>query len=264
MAGENIRGRFVWHELMTTDPEAAKAFYTAVIGWGTKPFEGSGQPYTVWTWGESQMGGLMELPQQARDMGARPHWLAYVGTPDVDATAARAKELGGTILMPPKDIPTVGRFAIIQDPQGATIAPFTPIPTQEPRPETKPGVGDFSWHELATTDQKAAWDFYSDLFGWENPQEWNMDMGPDGVYQMYGRNGMMYGGIYTKRKETPGPPAWLHYISVEDVHSVSEKVKEHGGQIVNGPMDVPGGKVSMCVDPQGAPFAVHHSAPAAG
>ena len=266
MAEENIRGRFVWHELMTTDPEAAKAFYTAVIGWGTQPWEGGDQPYTMWTWGETPMGGVMELPREAREMGARPNWLAYIGTPDVDATVAQAQELGATLLMPAKDIPTVGRFAILQDPQGAGFAAFTPVPPPGgSRPETKPGLGDWSWHELATSDRAAAWDFYSDLFGWENPPEWNMDMGPDGVYQMYGRNGMMYGGIYTKSKETPGPPAWLHYIHVEDVHSTSEKVKEHGGQIVSGPMEVPGGSwIAVGIDPQGAPFAVHHAAPAAG
>ena len=257
MAGESVRGRFVWHELMTTDPQAAKAFYTAVIGWGTKEWDGP-QPYTMWTWGESQMGGLIELPKEAQDMGVRPYWLAYIGTPDVDATVARATELGATTLMPPKDIPTIGRFAILQDPQGASFAAFTPM--GEDRPEKPPGLGDFSWHELATSDREAAWDFYSKLFGWESPQDWSMDMGPDGIYQMYGRNGLMYGGIYNKRKEIPGPPAWLHYIQVEDVHPVSEKVKEHGGQITNGPMEVPGGMVAMGVDPQGAPFAVHHSA----
>ena len=263
MADENIRGRFLWHELMTTDPEAAKAFYTAVVGWGTKEWEGP-NPYTLWTWGDSQMGGLMELPREAQAAGTPPHWMAYVGVPDVDAAAKQVQDLGGKVLMPPKDIPTIGRFTIVQDPQGATIAPFKPFPRGETPPEKTPGIGDFAWHELATTDRNAAWDFYSQLFGWESPQEWNMDMGPGGVYKMFGRNGLMYGGIYTKRKETPGPPAWLHYISVEDVHSVSEKIKEHGGQITNGPMEVPGGMVAMGVDPQGAPFAVHHTAPAEG
>jgi len=256
MAGENVRGRFVWHELMTTDPEAAKAFYTAVIGWGTKSMDmGGGPPYTMWTWGESQMGGVMELPQEARDMGAQPYWLAYIGTPDVDATAARAQELGATIMMPPTDIPSVGRFAILEDPQGASLAVFTP--NQEARPETAPGLGDFSWHELATTDSTAVWDFYSDLFGWEKTTA--MDMGPDGVYQMFGLNGLVYGGIYNRKEGTPGPPAWLHYIRVEDVHQASERTKEHGGQIVTGPMEVPGNDwIAVGIDPQGASFAVHH------
>jgi predicted enzyme related to lactoylglutathione lyase len=258
MAADNIRGRFVWHELMTTDPEAAKAFYTAVIGWGTKPWEGP-NPYTLWTWGESQMGGLMAMPAEARAQGAPPNWMAYIATPDVDATTAQASKLGAKILRPPADIPEVGRFSIIQDPQGAVFSAFTP--NQPGQPEKAPGLGDFSWHELATSDQKAAWSFYSDLFGWQSPPDWSMDMGAAGVYQMYGNNGLMYGGIYNKGKETPGPPAWLHYIRVEDVHRTSEKVKEHGGKIVNGPMEVPGGSwVAMCVDPQGAAFALHQAA----
>jgi predicted enzyme related to lactoylglutathione lyase len=256
MAEENIRGRFVWHELMTTDPEAAKAFYTAVIGWKTKEWEGP-KPYTLWMWGESQMGGLMELPKEAQAMGMRPYWLAYVGTPDVDAAAARARELGAKILMEPADIPTIGRFSIVQDPQGASFAAFTP--SQSPKPATEPGLGDFSWHELVTTDYAAAWDFYSDLFGWESPPEWSMDMGPAGVYKMYGLDKHMYGGIYNKMPEMPGPPAWLHYIRVENVHPVTEKIKEQGGQVTNGPMEVPGGDwITMGIDPQGAPFAVHH------
>src|SRR4030095_10327647 len=155
MAEENIRGRFVWHELMTTDPEAAKAFYTKVVGWKTKEWEGP-MPYSLWIWGDSRMGGLMELPREAREMGARPSWLSYIGTPDVDAAVTQAQELGAKVLMPAKDIPTIGRFAILQDPQGAGFAVFTPIPTQA-RPETDAGPGDFSWHELATTDLDAAW-----------------------------------------------------------------------------------------------------------
>ncbi len=259
MSEENIRGRFVWHELMTTDTEAAKAFYTAIIGWGTKAWEGP-VPYTLWMWGESQMGGLLELPKEARDMGTPPHWLSYIGTPDVDATTARARELGAKALMEPTDIPTIGRFAILQDLQGASFAVFTP--SQAAKPETAPGLGDFSWHELVTSDRQAAWDFYFDLFSWENPPEWNMDMGPDGVYQMFGRNGTMYGGVYTKAKT---PPAWLPYIRVEDVHSTSEKVKEHGGQIVVAPMEVPGGSwIAVGIDPQGASFAIHHAAPTGG
>ena len=256
MSEKNIRGCFVWHELMTTDPKAAKAFYTAIVGWKTKEWEGP-NPYTLWMWGDTQMGGLMELPRAAQETGARPSWLAYVGTPDVDATTARARELGATVLMEPTDIPTIGRFSVLQDPQGASFAAFSPIPTQSPRPAAEPGLGDFSWHELATTDYAAAFDFYSDLFGWEKTSA--MDMGPAGVYQMYGQNGQPYGGIYNKMPEVPGPPAWLHYIRVENVHPLTEKIKEHGGQVINGPMEVPGGDwITMGIDPQGAPFAVHH------
>ena len=94
MSGDNARGRFVWYDLMTPDPEAAKAFYTAVAGWGTEAWENPGMSYTMWTAGGKPMGGTMKLPDEAVAGGARPHWIAYVDVPDVDAAAARARELG--------------------------------------------------------------------------------------------------------------------------------------------------------------------------
>jgi predicted enzyme related to lactoylglutathione lyase len=255
MSEQSSRGRFVWHDLMTPDPAAAKAFYTAVTGWGTLTWEGSNPPYEMWTAGETPIGGSMRLPAEAVAGGAQPHWLAYVTVPDVDATVARAKELGAKVMREPMDIPKVGRFAVIADPQGALIAPYKPENAQ-PEPEGMPPVGDFSWHELATTDYEAAFGFYSELFGWEKTSA--MDMGPAGVYQMYGRNGQTLGGMYNKPAEMAGPPAWLHYTRVEDIHKAAEAINTHGGKVINGPMEVPGGdQIVMGIDPQGGPFAVH-------
>ena len=115
--------RFVWYELMTTGPSAAEEFYRQVVGWGTQPFTGhEHMDYTMWTAGEEPIGGLMELPEQARKGGAPPHWMGYVGVADVDAVAETAGRLGGCLLVPPRDIPGAGRFAVIADPQGATCA----------------------------------------------------------------------------------------------------------------------------------------------
>lgn len=256
MSTESARGRFVWHDLLTTDPEAAKAFYTAVVGWGTTTWDQMETPYTMWTAGETPIGGIMQKPAEAVAAGAKPEWLAYVTVPDVDAAAARATALGGKVMAPPRDIPTVGRFAVLADPQGAFIAAYKPENAQ-PEAEGKPPLGDFSWHELATTDHEAAFAFYADLFGWEKTSA--MDMGPAGVYQMYGRNGQTLGGMYTRPKETAGTPAWLHYARVVDVNAAAEKTKALGGQVIHGPMEVPGGDwIVMAVDPQGGPFAVHH------
>lgn len=256
MSEQSSRGRFVWHDLMTPDIEAAKTFYTAITGWGTQTWEQSNPPYRMWTAGETPIGGSMRLPDEAVAGGARPHWLAYVTVPDVDAAVARAQELGAQVMRPPTDIPTVGRFGVIADPQGASIAVYKPASSQ-PAPEGMPPVGDFSWHELATTDAEAAFGFYADLFGWEKISA--MDMGPAGVYQLYGRQGQPpVGGIYNKPAEMAGPPAWLHYIRVPDVHKAAEAIKTHGGQVINGPMEVPGGdQIVMGIDPQGGPFAVH-------
>jgi predicted enzyme related to lactoylglutathione lyase len=254
MPEASSRGRFVWHDLMTTDPEAAKAFYTTVTGWGTQVWDGP-MPYTMWTANEVPMGGIMQLPPEATAGGAPPHWLAYVSVPDVDATLARAQELGGKTLVPAQDIPTVGRFAVIADPQGAVLALFK-SEKEAPEPEGRPVVGDFSWHELITTDHKAAFDFYSDLFGWEKTAA--HDMGPMGIYQLYGRNGQDLGGMFDKTADMPQPPSWNHYIRVEDVDAAAGKITENGGKVIIGPMDVPGGdRIVMGMDPQGGMFALH-------
>ena len=256
MAGRDLHGRFVWHELMTSDPEDAQSFYTTVVGWGTQPFEGLDQPYTMWLNGEMPVGGVMELPEQAKAQGAPPHWLPYIGVGDVDAVTQRAKELGGSVLVPPTDIPNVGRFSVIQDPQGATFAAYAS--ESEPPPAAEPQVGEFSWHELITTDPEAAFGFYSELFDWERTEA--MDMGEMGTYQMYGQGGQSYGGIYKKPSEMPAPPHWLSYARVPKAQDAVEKVKKGGGQVLNGPLEVPGGGwVAQCVDAQGAAFAVHES-----
>lgn len=248
----DVRGRFMWYELMTADPAAAQGFYTKVIGWGTAPFEGSNPPYTMWMRGEAPIGGVMALPAEAKAMGASSQWLPYVGTPNVDETVAAASGLGAKVRVPPTDIPNVGRFAVVTDPQGATFALFKP--GSDPGAEGTPQVGDFSWHELSTTDSTAAWAFYSQLFGWEKTQ--SMDMGPMGIYQMYGRGGRTYGGMMNA---APGAPVgWLCYVQVANVAEVVEKTKAAGGRIVHGPTEVPGGdQIAVGIDPQGAGFAVH-------
>jgi hypothetical protein len=248
------RGRFYWYDLMTNDVEAAKSFYTKLIGWGTTIWNGMGQPYTMWTKGETPLGGVMEMPEDARKWGTPPHWIAYVLVPEVDQTLAQVKKLGGEVLVRGTDIPTVGRFGVFSDPQGAALSVFTPL---EEAPGGPPKVGDFSWHELATSDPVAAFSFYEKLFGWEKTEA--MDMGEMGIYQMYKKRGGEFplGGIFKRPAEMPAS-AWLYYAMVKDVHDSVETVKKLGGQVLNGPMEVPGGDfIAQCMDPQGAMFAIH-------
>ena len=253
------RGKFVWYELMSTNPDAAKKFYTDVIGWKTQPFEhAAGMDYTMWVKGETPVGGLMELPEEARKGNVPSHWVGYVAVPDVDKTAARAVELGGRVVHGPADIPEVGRFAILADPQGAVIAVYKSSQDMAPT-DADPETGDVSWHELATTDWEGAFDYYADLFGWEKQQA--MDMGEAGTYQMYGMGEKMLGGMYNKSAEQPGPPAWLYYITIDDLDATVARVKKDGGQIVVEPMEVPGGsRIAVGIDPYGAAFGLHELA----
>ena len=248
-------GRFVWHDLMTTDTDSAKKFYGEVAGWGTQPWEGS--PY-IFLMNEGDMiGGMMPISEEMRKNKIMPSWTPSVGVENVDATAAKAAELGGKIVAPPMDIPDIGRYAIIQDPQGMSLAIFKSN-GEMPGHEGAPREGEFSWHELLTTDYVAAFKFYSTLFGWEKMLE--HDMGPMGIYLIYGLRGQQYGGMLNKSPEMPAGLGWLCYVKVANAKAAAEIVTRLGGQVMGGPMEVPGGDwITICEDPQGAKFAVHAS-----
>jgi predicted enzyme related to lactoylglutathione lyase len=249
MTDTSARGRFVWYDLLTSDPKTAEEFYTKVAGWGTQAWDG--MPYTMWTAGGQPIGGVAPLP----DSAAPPHWLAYVAVPDVDATVKQAESLGGKTIVPGSDIPTVGRYAVMADPQGAVFAAFTPA-NQASGEDTTPAVGQFSWHELMAADYAKAFAFYQALFGWEKIEE--HDMGPMGTYFIFGRKGVQLGGMFTMTPEMRMPPNWMQYIRVDSADAAVERVTANGGKVLNGPMDVPGGdRIAQCMDPLGAAFAVH-------
>jgi uncharacterized protein len=246
MSNPEILGRFVWHELLTTDTTGAAAFYPKVVPWRTAPSNMPG--YTIWMAGQAQVAGLMALPHEGS-----PHWLAYVGTPDVDNSSAQAQSLGGRVLKEPADIPNVGRFAVLADPQGAPFALFTPGPGVPPPSE--PAQGSFSWHELATTDVAGALRFYGELFGWRKGP--GHDMGPAGVYQIFEHDGQQVGGM-CRPGAAHTAPSWLSYVRVADSGRAVNAAKAAGGRLLHGPMEVPGGSwVALLIDPQGSSFAVH-------
>jgi predicted enzyme related to lactoylglutathione lyase len=254
---DTTAGRFVWHELFTTDTKAAIAFYTEVIGWSTIPYGEGADPYTMWAASQGPLGGVHTLPEAAKKMGAPPHWMAHVSVADVDGTVAKVKSLGGRVYVEPNDIPKIGRFAVIADPQGAAISVFKTLETMPPHDASK--AGEFTWNELTTTDHDAAFRFYSEIFGWEKTSE--MSMGPEGTYLMFGQGGKTYGGMWTKPKDGPMPTAWLYYVHVDDLDAAIERAKAKGAKVLNGPMEVPGGeRIAQMMDPQGAAFALHGAA----
>jgi uncharacterized protein len=248
------RGRFVWYDLITTDPVDAKRFYGALVGWGTAQYPHE-PPYTMWTVGDVPIGGIFPV---APSDSASPFWHAYITTPDTDATVREAEKLGARAYVGPKDIPTVGRFAMVKDAEGAVFAPFTPSMPDRPESGDPPPIGHFSWNELAATDPDKALAFYRALFAWQVTG--TFDMGQMGIYSLigYDTNPMMIGGIYRKPPVMPGPAAWLHYIKVADVDAAAVKVPGLGGTVTHGPSEVPGGdRIVQCRDPQGAAFALH-------
>jgi hypothetical protein len=251
MSNADIRGRFVWHELMTTDTKAAGAFYPKVTAWKTQAWD-KDPSYTLWVSGKGPFGGVRTLPDAARAAG--PHWLPYIGTPDVDATVQTAQRLGARVTMGATDIPNTGRMAVLADPQGAAFALFSPAPGSQSGRSS--GSEEFSWHELTTTDAIAALRFYGELFGWEEVAK--HDMGPMGVYHLVGIQGVQSIGMFKITPDKPMPTQWMSYAHVADVDKSANAAKAGGGKVVNGPMEVPGGTwIAHVIDPQGAMFAVH-------
>jgi predicted enzyme related to lactoylglutathione lyase len=252
------RGRFVWHELMLADPKAVD-FYQNVIGWTVMSWDHD-PSYRMFAWKGVPMAGMMPLSDEARQARVPAHWISYVSVPDVDATVAQALSFGATTHLLPMNVPTVGRVAVLSDPQGATIGVFQPE-TQRPFSDDLV-LGDFSWHEMVADDWKKAWEFYRALFGWEYDSQ--TDMGAMGTYWMFRRAGgsRTLGGMYNRPPDVPAA-YWLPYVHVPSVDLVARLAAEHGGSVVHGPVEVPGGdRITIMMDPQGAPIAVHASKPA--
>lgn len=248
----NPTGMPIWYELLTTDIAAAERFYGDIVGWTTTAFPGSdGMDYTIWNMAEAGVGGLA-MPPAGAPMG--PTWLAYFHVADVDAKAAEVAAVGGETFMPPFDLPGVGRIAFVADPQGAPFYLMAPSP-----PPAGDGAstsfsatlpGRCSWNELVTSDQHAALPFYRSLLGWTSNEA--MPMGAMGDYTFLDCGDERIGAMMDRTG--PGQPLkWTFYFKIADVDAAVDKVKAGGGQVIMGPIEVPGGqRIILATDPQGA------------
>jgi predicted enzyme related to lactoylglutathione lyase len=246
--------RFVWYELMTGDAAAAAAFYTEVVGWRAQDAGMPGVPYTLMMVGDAQVAGMMDTPDELKAIGAPPAWSGYIAVDDVDATEARILQLGGKVLRPGSDIPEIGRFAVVADPQGASFMLFKPQRSDPPPMPTPDAPGTTGWHELRAMDGPAVWDFYATLFGWTKGE--GLDMGALGTYQLFEIDGVPSGAIMTKEPDAPAP-GWRYYFQVAATAAAAQRVVRLGGQVTMGPHQVPGGNwVLHGRDPQGAVFAL--------
>ena len=247
--------KFVWYELMTTDVAAAAKFYADVIGWKAQKSPMPNMDYMLFNAGATQVAGAFALSPEQLGHGAPKAWVGYVGVPNVDRAAADLKAAGGQVWRGPDDISGVGRFAMVSDPQGAAFALFNSARPEEGSPADVGKPGHVGWHELYAGDGASAFDFYAPQFGWVKGDA--MDMGAAGKYQIFGpAAGTMIGGIMTKPAQM-AVPAWLFYFNVPSIEAAVPKIKSGGGQVANGPMEVPGGQwIVRGIDPQGAHFAL--------
>lgn len=250
---EYAPGTFCWVELGTTDGDAAKKFYTQLFGWSfeDRPIGPDGV-YTMLQQDGKDVGALFQMPGEMTAQGIPPNWLSYASVASADESAAKAKELGATLLKEPFDVFTVGRMAVVQDPTGAVFALW--------QAGTHKGAGvtnvpnSFCWNELATPDVEKAGDFYTGLFGWgKNVQQ----MGPM-IYTSFMNGERPAGGMYKPGPEMGEiPPHWLVYFAVDDTDAMVAKATGLGAKVFAPPMDIPGtGRFAILQDPQGAAFAV--------
>ena len=245
---------FVWYELMTGDVAGAAAFYSAVVGWKTADSGMPGVDYTLLSVGDARVAGMMAMPAELAAAGVPKAWRGWVAVDDVDAAEARLLQAGGKVLRPADDIPGVGRFASVADPQGAVFVLFKPMPTEPPAMPPAGATGTIGWHELHAMDEPTAFGFYATLFGWTKGE--GLDMGPMGTYQLFDIDGVSSGGVMTKSPEAPAP-GWLHYFHVDAIDAAAQRVAQLGGTLMFGPHQVPGGDwVLNGRDPQGAVFAL--------
>jgi uncharacterized protein len=239
-------GAFVWHENHSTDVEKAKSFYTELLGWEVEVWKPGEMDYPMIMVGEHMHGGFWTAQG-----GAPSHWLGHVLVDDVDEAARRAGAGGGKVLYGPEDIPEIGRFALISDPQGAVISAF------KPEGEQGASEGVFVWDELHTSDPEAAKTFYGDVFGWTSN---DTDMGGM-TYTLFKRTGDTdVAGCMQLMEGTPAPPHWLVYIATQDVDASTARAKELGATVFVEPADIPNmGRFSVLQDPAGAAFGLFQS-----
>lgn len=254
---------FIWYELLTDDPQAASAFYGAVVGWtiGENAMPpGSGTEYRMIGRDDgSHAGGVFTLTGAMLAQGARPAWLGYVHVADVDAEVDAVLAQGGAVHMPATTIEGAGRMAMLADPTGAPYYVMTPQPPADnpeatsdaftvDRPQT------VRWNELATTDQDRAVAFYTGRYGWT--QEGAMPMGPLGDYKFIHAGGTAIGAIMPAPQGMPRS-GWTFYFGVDDIDRATAAVGSAGGTVTDGPRQIPGGEFAVhASDPQGASFGL--------
>ena len=244
--------RFAWYELLTTDVAAASAFYGKVVGWGAKDASTPELAYTVVSAGKVPVGGLMELPEEGRRLGATPRWLGYLAVDGIDATASQIARRGGAVLLPPTDS-NIGRVSVVADPQKATFALVDGLTYGSRQPGALDELGHVGWHELLAQDRNTVFDFYGELFGWQKDAA---DADPSDFYHLFSAAGQAIGGMLTKLASVP-QPCWLYYFNVDDISAAAERVNAGGGRMLQGPIELSDNCwIARCVDPQGALFAL--------
>ncbi|QMW24458.1 VOC family protein [Sandaracinobacteroides saxicola] len=256
----NHHGDWIWYELMTPDARAATAFYAPMLGWTVR----DDPDYAEITASDGMVGGMLQLTPAMTEGGARPGWVGYVAVDNVDSMVGSITAGGGRLLMPARDMPGVGRFAMVADPHGAPFYVMTPTGEGEASAFSydRPRLGHCAWNELMTPDAPAALHFYGQRFGWV--ADGGMDMPGIGRYDFLrhtgrGAEGAPHAMLGAMMPLMPGVPhaVWSFYFRVADIDAAVVHIQDHGGTLMQPPIEIPGGEYSLnAADPQGAHFGL--------
>jgi len=236
-----------WIDLGTPDQDAAAEFYGALFDWSVEEDENAEQTggYRVATLRDKGIGGVMKLMEE----GQPPAWSTYIAVDDVDATVAKAKEAGGSVIAEPMDVLDYGRMAFLADPSGAVLGLWKAGRNVGAGLVNEPGA--LSWNELNTRDVAGAKDFYGAVFGWTFDDQ--------GSYTRVLLDGDPVAGILNLVEQgvpEEVPAHWQVYFAVDDTDATVEKAKAGGGGVLVEPFDTPIGRIAILHDPFRASFAV--------
>lgn len=251
MSDESIfnPGDFCWNDLSTPDVKGARKFYATVLGWEYDVENPDGKhEYHMIKKDGAYVGGAYTAP----DPNIPPHWLPYIKVESAAETSAKAKELGGEVVMGPMDVFEEGKMSLIRDPQGAHFAIWEAVNHHGSSIFGKPGSA--CWYEINARDKKAVIDFYTKLFGWGTKSDRFENM----PYTEFLNGEKSVGGLIEMNKEWGDMPShWMTYFMVEDTDETVREIKERGGQVPYDPMDIPDvGRFAVAIDPFGAAFSV--------
>jgi predicted enzyme related to lactoylglutathione lyase len=236
----------VWVDLATSDLDGAMRFYEGLLGWRSDASDTPMGRYIVARIDAGEVGGMMAQP--SLDAGIPSAWTVIVGDDHLDATLARAEELGGTVLQPPMPIPGGARIAVVADPAGAVLALMEAPAAPTGMAWGEPGA--VCWVECLTRDPGKSLDFYEQLFGWKAEE------GPGG-YIVLSSDGERVGGLMAMPPSVPAeaPSHWLVYFAA-DVAAACARARELGGDVLEPPHAISEGRFAVLADPAGAVFCV--------
>jgi predicted enzyme related to lactoylglutathione lyase len=247
---DHAPGSFCWIELATTDGPAAKSFYTELFGWEAQDDPiGPGMVYTTLKLNGKSVGALYQKGEEMKQVPT--HWASYICVTSADETAAKAKSLGGTVIMEPFDVMEHGRMAAIADPAGANFCVWQAKQTKGVG--VKGETGSLCWNELLTNDTEKAKDFYTKLFGWKS----KTDSGAIPYTEWINGEDHIGGMMQIQPFMGPMPPNWGIYIAVDDCDASAQKAVALGGRQYVPPTDIPNvGRFAVVSDPQGGVFNI--------